>query len=681
MKTLNRHAAILAAFTCCVGSLWAGPAAPAVVAPRLAPVAATPAARVEPQNMPNHHPFPSTKYVTTTKDGVPGSLRAVLDGASDGDSIKFSLHYPAVISLSNTLVISKSVKILGPGCGWLTVQRTTVSNTPLFRVFDIESGTVSILGITIQNGVAFDHSTYVDNVGGGIFNRGNLTVSDCIITANSAPTTTTNGTNSVGFGGGIYSDSTSTLTLINTTVSDNQATSGGGGIYTINTTLLVKGCTFSDNFAGAGGGGVGFQGNVGTIQNSTISSNSTPDFGSGSGLLTVAFDAQAAPSLTVTACTIAGNTGSTNGAVSMIALNNDLGMTNRFLSTVVADNTTPNFYFYGTLTFTSLGDNLDSDGTSGLSNGVNGDIVGTLASPINALLGPLQDNGGPTYTMALLVGSPAIGAGSCVDASGAPLFVDQRGFPRGNTNGCDIGAYEYSPLILTCPGPIQVDFQTAAGAVVKYKARVYDFCPYVNVTYTPPSGSLFPLGDTLVTVQATDGCSSNSQSCSFTVTVLAPQGVKSNVLEVLDELYSKANSGDKKKLAAAIADIIASLNPALWVDATHVDPQNGGQVFSNEQDAVAQLQKLSNSHSDWGHNHDDKGGNNDGASEQIDRLVKCDRLLASVSVADAISGGGDPAKIAQAKKEIMQGDASAAKGKPADAIQHYWNAWALTVNL
>ena len=84
-------------------------------------------------------------------------------------------------------------------------------------------------------------------------------------------------------------------------------------------------------------------------------------------------------------------------------------------------------------------------------NGANGDLVGTAASPINAQLSPLQDNGGPTLTVALLPGSPALGAGACTDANGAPLTVDQRGFPRPQVTGCDIGAFENQAPTLICP--------------------------------------------------------------------------------------------------------------------------------------------------------------------------------------------------------------------------------------
>ena len=74
-----------------------------------------------------------------------------------------------------------------------------------------------------------------------------------------------------------------------------------------------------------------------------------------------------------------------------------------------------------------------------------GNIVGQ-----DPLFGPLQYNGGPTQTHALLPGSPAIDAGApagCTGAAGAPLTTDQRGFPRPYGPACDIGAVEYNPNI------------------------------------------------------------------------------------------------------------------------------------------------------------------------------------------------------------------------------------------
>jgi hypothetical protein len=97
---------------------------------------------------------------------------------------------------------------------------------------------------------------------------------------------------------------------------------------------------------------------------------------------------------------------------------------------------------YGALNYAS-DFNLIGDGTgmTGLTNGVNGNLVGSADMPIDPLLGPLQDNGGPTLTHALLAGSPAIDAGNNAYATD----FDQRGpgFPRIVNGIIDIGAFEY----------------------------------------------------------------------------------------------------------------------------------------------------------------------------------------------------------------------------------------------
>jgi len=90
----------------------------------------------------------------------------------------------------------------------------------------------------------------------------------------------------------------------------------------------------------------------------------------------------------------------------------------------------------------SLGNNLENGETCDFDTGL-GDLTNS-----DPLLGPLADNGGPTFTYALLEGSPAIDAG---DDTNCP-DVDQRGEPRPQGDGCDIGAYE-SPFIAPTPTP------------------------------------------------------------------------------------------------------------------------------------------------------------------------------------------------------------------------------------
>jgi hypothetical protein len=408
--------------------------------------------------------LPTVHTVTSAQDHGPGSLRQAIASAAPGDVVHFALRRPAVIVLNSSLTIVQDLTVLGPGPSELTVIRSWAANTPSFRVFDVEAGVVTLSGMTIRNGSAFSGTNIHDNLGGGILNRGSLTVSNCVITGNSAPTTDW-GTNvpdpnfrfSRGFGAGIFSDSGSQLTILSSTLSHNQTgpLGAGGGICTFNSaSYFATGCTVNGNFAGLQGGGVNFQGQIGTMQNCTITDNATsdadPSAGGGSGILNIAIENQAPPTLTLTACTVVRNTGTTNGAFTVAAVDQPSGPTNRLLSTLVAENDGPNFILYGNPTFQSLGNNLDSDGTSGLVNGANGDLVGTTASPIDAKLGLLQDNGGPTLTVALLPGSPALGAGSCSDAQGAPLPVDQRGFPRPQVTGCDIGAFENQAPTLIC---------------------------------------------------------------------------------------------------------------------------------------------------------------------------------------------------------------------------------------
>jgi len=111
----------------------------------------------------------------------------------------------------------------------------------------------------------------------------------------------------------------------------------------------------------------------------------------------------------------------------------------KVLNTIVAGNTGGDIN--GTFHSASQ-NNLIGNGAEGnLSNGLNGNQVGTTASPINAGLSTLGNYGGPTQTHALLAGSPAINAGSNAAVDWALLTMDQRGSNR-NVNNVDIGAFE-----------------------------------------------------------------------------------------------------------------------------------------------------------------------------------------------------------------------------------------------
>jgi hypothetical protein len=390
--------------------------------------------------------------VTSDDDSGPGTLRQAIADAAPGDTIRFSLHRMKsfgfdgsdTIALKSSLTIDKDLNIVGPGPAKVLVARSTKKKTPAFRLFNVNGGNVRISGLSLFNGRALNPDGASDNLGGAILNFGTLTISNCVIAFNEARTE--NG--GVGYGGGIFS--VGPLTVVDSTISNNEVSGAGGGISTFHTSdLLVDRSTVSDNFAAVQGGGINFQGTIGHLRNSTVSGNETSPDGAASALLVLTFPGEVAV-LDISASTIARNKGGTN-AVVLAALPGSFGIVARMTGSLAAENDSQNFGLVGSPFFISSGHNLDTDGTSGFANGVNNDLAGTLAAPLDARLGALAFNGGPTRTHALLHGSPAVDAGAANDAGGAPLVTDQRGVARPQGPASDIGAFENQAPTVTCP--------------------------------------------------------------------------------------------------------------------------------------------------------------------------------------------------------------------------------------
>jgi hypothetical protein len=320
--------------------------------------------------------------------GTSGSLRYAITNAVDGDTITFGVT--GTINLTGALPsLTHDISIDGPGANLLTV------NGNHRRPFTVTANTTSsISGLTIANGLAPRGGVIPGGGGGGVANAGTLTVSNCTISGNQVF--------GGGYGGGILN--TGTLTLSNSTVSGNRAANQqgegpvgyGGGIYN-DGTMIVTNSTISGNQAGTDGGGIytNYAGTL-TISNSTISGNSA--YGS-VGFPTTPFPFGG------------GITGSVNMRNTILA-----GNMGGFSPYGGPD-------LYGSLA--TSGYNLIGDGTGG-SGFVASDLVGSDWYPIDPLLGPLQNNGGPTQTMNLLPGSPAFGTGD-PSVAGTP---DQRGVTR-----------------------------------------------------------------------------------------------------------------------------------------------------------------------------------------------------------------------------------------------------------
>ncbi|MBU1232394.1 MAG: hypothetical protein KKD01_02875 [Proteobacteria bacterium] len=306
------------------------------------------------------------------------------------------------------LDILESVTISGEGAG-----ATVVDGGGLDRIFDIHGAgsRVVIKNLSIQHGNLAPDPGDPDRGGGAIRNRGLLTLRAVAFTENNVQ----EGSDVAG-GGALYNRGD--CRLITSSLFFNTAMMGGAIWNGPGSTMHIDGTTVRQNTS-AGGGGVLNQGalylNNTTVSNNRIQGNGTPQGGGihNSGVLDVVQS------------TIAENKVDRSG----VGLFNEGELT--IMNSLIASNEGRNCLLFSSLH--SFGGNLDSDGSCDLNHE-------TDLNRLNPLLGPLRDNGGPTWTHALLFGSPAID--SAQDLSKQGLLSDQRGDVRPQGKGYDIGAVE-----------------------------------------------------------------------------------------------------------------------------------------------------------------------------------------------------------------------------------------------
>jgi hypothetical protein len=422
--------------------------------------------------------------VTNANDSGPGSLRQALADANDGDTINFAVTGTIGLT-SGELLVTKNITISGPSAENLAVNGNAKST-----VFHVAPGeTVTISGLTIING-------YTTGFGGGIHNdHASLTLNNCTVTAN-------NGSGSQG--GGIYNDAensgSASLEISNSSVTNNS----GGGIYNDAlgggvATLNITDSSLNNNYSGGAilsrGWLCTFCGHgTATVQitNSSITGNGSTPYG---GAIYTDTGGPCCPTtVSIANSTISGNAGeavhisieagiavsnSTISGNSAGGIYTDLGAPTAASSVVnstMSDNHVEIWYggayikntifkvspgghsivSDGFSTIMSQGYNVSSDDGAGYLNGP-GDQINT-----DPQLGPLQDNGGPTFTHALLPGSPAINAGD-PNFVGPPDY-DQRGpgYDREKNGRLDVGSFEVqeslptptpTPRVRTTPAP------------------------------------------------------------------------------------------------------------------------------------------------------------------------------------------------------------------------------------
>ncbi len=423
-----------------------------------------------------------------------GQIGSVLSSASAGDTITFSCS--GTIPIISTLMIgTNNLTLDGRG------QSVTLDGGGSTQVISVESGiTFTLNALTIAHGfnssfggglvnqgtVAITNSTFTGNTsdyfgggvgnyygtititnstftgntatkdGGGLANYGMMTVSGSTFTSNTSGfyagalysnnmMTITNSTftsNSSEYAGGLFNDgnfTTSTMTISNSTFDKNSnyngATDGGlGGAilteaadFTNSATLTVSDSTFTSNSSVAYGGGVDSFGGTVTITNSTFTNNTADLFGGG-------IAAEGASSMNISNSTIAFN--STSGVETGGGGIADLMSTVSISGSIVAENSAWQSYncYNDVGTNSDKGYNLSSDSSCNFTG--TGDLRNT-----NPRFDPngLQNNGGPTQTLALEPGSPAV---DHIPVGSSCPATDQRGVSRPQGPACDIGAFE-----------------------------------------------------------------------------------------------------------------------------------------------------------------------------------------------------------------------------------------------
>lgn len=326
------------------------------------------------------------------------TIEGAMEKAASGDTIRVAA---GIHTSYSTIAVVQLLKDMNLDGGW-DETFTSQSGQTVLDGGESRRGIVVASGVTAELNRISASNGLSSAQGGGISNKGNLTLRNLSVDHNAA-----------NMGGGIYSKGK--LTLRNVTVDHNTA-NYGGGIYHESGDIIVANTTISNNTSSHMGGGIEVRGGTVDISNSTITQNVStylarifhpedPSYGGG---------IDGGP-VTITNTIIAGNT-----AVQYPDCHGSL---------------------------ISGGHNLIGFSNGCTLSGGSGDLVGSWSIPVGAKLGSLRDNGGPTLTHALLAGSPAIDAGDPATCEAA----DQRGVSRPQGAVCDMGAFEGSESQVVVP--------------------------------------------------------------------------------------------------------------------------------------------------------------------------------------------------------------------------------------
>ena len=359
-------------------------------------------------------------------------------GGFDG-TVTFNCGGSATITVTATKTIDSNTSIDGGGL-------ITISGGGSKRVFLVSATfDFSVQNLTIANGFSASGAGAIDTGSGS---GGTLTVTNSTFSGNAS----------------CISGQNRTMIITNSTFSGNSASGGGnGGALKVGngTTMSVTSSTFSGNSAGVNGGAINNNGAL-TVTNSTFSGNSAVGGGG------VIYN-NASGTVTITNSTFSGNS-----AGSGVVIANAGGVT--VTNSILANSTPAGSNCSGAHAPVDGGNNIDDGATCGFTGTGCSNTSGTSFCNTNPVLDPtgLQNNGGPTQTIALVAVSPAINAGNESVCAASPVnSLDQRGFGRPGTGhaNCSIGAYEADAAIPALSGWGVVAFSGLALIFILWRAR------------------------------------------------------------------------------------------------------------------------------------------------------------------------------------------------------------------
>jgi hypothetical protein len=375
-----------------------------------------------------------------------GSSATLVDCTITGVGASYGVSNAGTAVLNGVSISHSWYGVSNSGTATLTDCTISGSNSPNAV---LNAGNAQLIDCTISGnfgeGVAnnrtatLEGSSITNNYGGGVFNLGAATLTGCTVSGNYSPYRGHVSGSEESYDGML---NYGTANLTDCTINGNHAKRGGG--FSNYGTANLTDCTISGNSAQDGGGLYqrgGLHAGTATLIGCTISGN---DAQNGGGL----FNYEA---VSLTDCTISGNSSSSGVG----GVGNYGSGTVTLTGTIVAGNTgsggTPSDIGGPKASQVSGTYNLiGTGGSGGLAGGTDHNIVGVAPFLV---LGQLGDYGGPTQTLPLLPGSPAIGAGTAVSG----VSTDQRGFPLDSPNS-DIGAFQsYS-------GPLDVSSTADGGS-------------------------------------------------------------------------------------------------------------------------------------------------------------------------------------------------------------------------